>query len=112
MVAPSTARRILSATHIASTSCSLGQHHQKFLAAVTDYDFRRGAELGDKDRSHSLQAEIASTMAVFIIEPLEVVDIHHDYRHCRWLSVRYRPQPAQLRIQMMAVRQTGEGIAL
>jgi|ERR1035441_5620384 hypothetical protein len=112
MVALSTDRRILSATRIASTQLHLGQHHQKFLAAVTDHDFRRGAELGDKDRSHSLQAEIASAMAIFIIEPLEVVDIHHDYRHCRWLFVIYRPQPAQLYIQMMAVRQTGEGIAL
>src|SRR6267378_8609659 len=66
-----------------------GQHYQKFLAAVTDRTFRRRPELGDQDRSHPLQAEIARTMAISIVEPLEMVDVHQDNRHhlC-WLAAR------------------------
>ena len=82
-----------------------GQHHQEFLAAITNGAVRRRAEFANQNRSHPLQAEVARAVTVSIVEPLEMVDVHQDDRDHRRRFTLCGPQPAQFDIEVMTVRQ-------
>ena len=80
----------------------LGQQHAELLAAVAVDDIA-GAHLAAQDIRNVAQSSVTCIVAVFVVDPLEVIDIDHDHGH---RGVAVARLDSQITIEPTAVADT------
>jgi hypothetical protein len=88
-----------------------GQHQHEFLAALACQHVGAAHVLAQQQR-HRHQHLVAGSMAVFVVDALEVIDVDLGQRQRPLLALRRRQDLGAAALEVAAVAQSGQRVAL